>query len=483
MWRPPERLRHELPPGGWPTVEQAVGSLLFSPLDSGRLQLAERSWVPAMVPWRATDEGCVTPEVIAWYERFARGQPGGLVVEATGIRNVPSGPLLRAGHDRFVPGLEQLATGVRRASGGRTRLFVQLIDFLSMRRRPSPATYPGRYLVLTDHHREALAERAASDAEIRRLLLTMSEEQLELVLSDRELEALRFGHRERVTDLQLEHVRRLPEVLPGLFAAAAARCERAGFDGVELHHAHAYTMASFLSPANTREDGWGGTLANRQRLALEVIAAVRAAVSESFVVGCRYLAEECFEGGGTVEDAISHGLAFAGAGLDFLSLSRGGKFEDALQPKVGHAAYPYTGPSGYECMPTVHSDAQGPFGRNLPATGRIRAALREAGFQTPVIAAGGLCSFEQCEALLRDGTADVAGAARQSLADPDWFLKMRLGRGEQVRRCKYTNYCEALDQSHVPVTCQRWDRLDLDEPGLLRTADGKRRLTAPEWTP
>ena len=59
-----------------------------------------------MVPWRATDDGFVTRDVIDWYARFAEGQPGVLVVEATGIRDIPSGPLLRIGHDRFVPGLD-----------------------------------------------------------------------------------------------------------------------------------------------------------------------------------------------------------------------------------------------------------------------------------------------------------------------------------------------------------------------------------------
>jgi len=61
-----------------------------------------------MVPWRATDDGLVTCDVLDWYERFARGRPGAIVVEATGIRDVPSGPLLRIGHDRFLPGLRRL---------------------------------------------------------------------------------------------------------------------------------------------------------------------------------------------------------------------------------------------------------------------------------------------------------------------------------------------------------------------------------------
>jgi tRNA-dihydrouridine synthase len=169
--------------------------------------------------------------------------------------------------------------------------------------------------------------------------------------------------------------------------------------------------------------------------------------------------------------------------MDFLSLSRGGKFEDAKQPRIGWAAYPYTGPSGYECMPTAISDARGPFGRNVEPVARIRAAVREAGCTTPVIVAGGIHAFDQAEALLADGAADAVAAARQSLADPDWFRKMRLGRGTEVRRCIYTNYCEGLDQKHKQVTCQLWDREDLDTPGVARSSDGKRRLVAPDWEP
>jgi hypothetical protein len=169
--------------------------------------------------------------------------------------------------------------------------------------------------------------------------------------------------------------------------------------------------------------------------------------------------------------------------MDYLSLSRGGKFEDAKQPKVGRAAYPYTGPSGHECMPTAISDERGPFGRNVPAVAEVRAAVRAAGLATPVVVAGGICTFEQAEGVLRNGEADVVAAARQSLADPDWYLKLRLGLGEQVRRCTYTNYCEGLDQMHKQVTCKLWDREGMDEPGLKLAHEGNRRLLPPSWEP
>ena len=469
MWHPEPFIKYPIPDTSPPSAEAAARSRWFSPLRSGRLSLEERTWVPAMVPWRATEDGVVTPEVLAWYERFARGQPGALVVEATGIRDIPSGPLLRIGHDRFIPGLAELVRTVRRASGGRTRLFIQIIDFLRVRRRPEPARYFGEFLTINNRHRALLD---GGDDEIRAALARLPDERLAEFLSERELESLRFGDRERVTDTWLPHIRDLPRVLPALFAQAAVRAEDAGFDGVELHYAHAYTMASFLSALNDRDDGYGGPRDQRVRLPLEVYRAVRSVVTDRFVVGARFLADECIPAGSTVEDAAFFGVEFARAGMDYLSLSRGGKFEDARQPRIGWARYPYTGPSGYECMPTVRSDERGPFGRNANAVQAVRAAVRAAGYSTPVVLSGGISTFEQAEGLLRSGVADVIASARQTLADPDWFRKLRLGFGREVRRCVFTNYCEGLDQVHKPVTCKLWDHLD-----------GTRRLTAPAWEP
>jgi 2,4-dienoyl-CoA reductase-like NADH-dependent reductase (Old Yellow Enzyme family) len=487
-WRPRNPIRHELRAAHIPTREEAARSQLFQPIRVGATTLAERTWVPAMVPWRATEDGFITHENLDWYARFAEGQPGAIVVEATGVRDVPSGPLLRIGHDRFVSGLRDLVETVRRASDGRTRLFIQIIDFLSVRRRPDPAKYFARFLELTDRHRRALASATederwidADDARVRSFLAASSVDLMEKVLDARELESLRKGYRERVTDTHLAHIRELPKVLPAIFAAAARRARTAGFDGVELHYAHAYTMASFLSALNDRTDGYGGSLEKRVRLPLEVFRAVRREVGDDYTVGVRFLGDEVIAGGSRLEDAIYFGREFARAGFDFLSISKGGKFEDAAQPKVGHAVYPYTGESGYECMPTVLSDARGPFGRNVSLAAAIKRAVNEDGHATPVVTAGGISTFDQAEEILRRGEADIVAAARQSLADPDWFLKLRLGRGDEVRRCTYTNYCEALDQAHKQVTCKLWDRAALDEPHVALSHDGRRRLLPPRW--
>ena len=110
--REDKRLLRLLPVERWPTEDEARRSRWLSPVQIGPLEARERTWIPAMVPWRATDDGFVTEDVIGWYRRFAESAPGVIVVEATGIRDVPSGPLLRIGHDRFVPGLRRLTVTV-----------------------------------------------------------------------------------------------------------------------------------------------------------------------------------------------------------------------------------------------------------------------------------------------------------------------------------------------------------------------------------
>src|SRR5918997_1453459 len=271
MWHPEPVVRHSIPAARWPTADEAGRALLFQPVRVGSVELESRTWVPAMVPWRATEDGFVTRENLEWYGRFAD---------------------------------------------------------------------------ISDRHRRTLVHlfgdetwMSREEEEVRNFLKSGPDWLHECVLDERELESLRFGYRERVTDTHLQHVRELPAVLPGLFADAARRAREAGFDGVELHYAHAYTMASFLSRRNDRRDGYGATPEGRVRLPLEVYRAVRAEVGTDYCVGVRFLGDEVIAGGSRIDDAVYYAAEFARAGFDFLSVSKGGKFEDAKQPKVGHAVY------------------------------------------------------------------------------------------------------------------------------------------------
>lgn len=433
--------------------------MIFTPLALGRggLALPNRIWLPAMVTWRASEDGHVTESVREIYKRYAAGGCGMIVLEAIGVRDVKSGPLLRLGDDRFVPGLRSLVSEMRGL--GRGLVIPQLIDFLKIATRKPTRTYledavrrrhlPETVLDLGDGEFDARLDEFLPDARQRRDYL--------------------YGYRQTIEDLDLSEIRALPDI----FAAAGRRARACGFDGIELHFAHAYTMAQFLSVLNRRRDAYGGSLANRLRLPLEVIEAVRGAVGPEFVVGCRYLGSEDVETedgrivGNTVEDAAAIGVALAQAGLDFLSISRGGKFEDAKQPPVGETMYPYTGHSGHTCIPRRKGE---PWGLNVPLATAIRSAVRAAGFTTPVITSGRIWTFEQAESILVDERADAVGMARAILADPDLPRKWLAGAGASIRECVFCPYCEKEDQAHRTVTCTLWPK-DPHNPRLRVTPE------------
>src|ERR1041384_2406508 len=239
MWKFANPIKHKIPETRWPTAEEAAQSRLYSLIAIGNCEVRSRTWVPAMVPWRATEDGFVTQQNLDWYKRFAEGKPGVLVVEATGVRDIPSGPLLRIGDDRFLPGLRRLVEVVKEASDGETLLFIQIIDFLAVKRRPEKDKYFDRFLKINDSHREALGHvsgnaqwQTASDIQVREFLKNTYDSIIDQVLSEQEIEALRFGYRERVTDTHLPHIKNLPNELPAIFSGAAERARFAGFDGV-----------------------------------------------------------------------------------------------------------------------------------------------------------------------------------------------------------------------------------------------------------
>jgi 2,4-dienoyl-CoA reductase-like NADH-dependent reductase (Old Yellow Enzyme family) len=395
------------------------------------------------------------------YLRYALGGAGMIVLEATGIRDVASGPLLRLSDERFVPGMRALRDEMRAVSS--SVVIPQIIDFLKIaRRKPTREFLEG----MVKRGRLPEAVLALTDAEFEQA-------HAEWLPAARDRRDFLNGYRQTIEDLDQAEIRSIP----GWFAAAARRARQAGFDGVELHFAHAYTMASFLSVTNARTDAYGGSFENRLRLPREVIAAVREEVGRDFLLGCRYLGSEDILGedgrlrGNDLEEAQRIGVELARAGLDFLSISRGGKFEDAKQPPVGEAMYPYTGNSGHRCIPRAKGD---PPGVNAHLAEGIRRAVRAAGFAVPVVASGKIHTFAQAEGILREERADLVGMARALLADPDLPRKWLSGADEAARACVFCPFCEEEDQRHRVVTCTLWPR----GPGGPRV-----RRTPAVWEP
>lgn len=182
--------------------------------------------------------------------------------------------------------------------------------------------------------------------------------------------------------------------LPQLFADAARRAVAAGLDGVEIHSAHGYLLNQFFSPlTNQRTDDYGGSLQNRVRLHLEVIAAVRKAVGESYPIFLRLGARDEAERGSTVADSIEAVKSFEAAGVDVLDISGG--LTGYLVP-------------GKETVQGYFSD--------------VTQAIKQS-CNLPVILTGGITQPEAAEQLLRDGKADLIGVGRAMNRDARWAEK------------------------------------------------------------
>jgi 2,4-dienoyl-CoA reductase-like NADH-dependent reductase (Old Yellow Enzyme family) len=191
------------------------------------------------------------------------------------------------------------------------------------------------------------------------------------------------------------------------YAAAARLCERVGLDGVEIHCAHGYLPAQFLSPnANRRDDDYGGSFENRARFMVEVVTAVRAAVSKDFAVGIRVAPDFTVGGVGPIENlraaqAVEHLI-------DFVDVSAG----------------------NYQSFPKMIGGMHEPTGYELPTATPITRALK-----VPTLVTGRFRTLEEADAVIRAGDADLVALTRATIADPFLVKKTLEGHPERVRPC------------------------------------------------
>jgi len=198
------------------------------------------------------------------------------------------------------------------------------------------------------------------------------------------------------------------------FVAAAKRAERAGFDYVEVHGAHGYLVHEFLSPlANKRTDRWGGPLANRMRLIVEIARAVRAALPASMPVGARLSVTDWVQGGFDIDEAVVVARALKNEGVVYVCCSSGGMSPDAKPPLA----------PGYL----------------VPFAARIR---RQAGVLTRAV--GLIDDPLAAEAIVSAGEADLVALGRAILADPRWPWRAAAMLGEPVQPVAQYARCAPL---------------------------------------
>ena len=174
MWKFANPIKHKIPETRWPTAEEAAQSLLYSPIAIGKLEARSRTWVPAMVPWRATEDGFVTQQNLDWYRRFAEGRPGCWWLKRLACAIFPVVRCFASATIGSFRDCGKLVDVVREASDGQTLLFIQIIDFLAVKRRPEKTKYFQRFLQIDDHHRRALAEVTGSSPIGSRLRMNRS---------------------------------------------------------------------------------------------------------------------------------------------------------------------------------------------------------------------------------------------------------------------------------------------------------------------
>jgi 2,4-dienoyl-CoA reductase-like NADH-dependent reductase (Old Yellow Enzyme family) len=200
------------------------------------------------------------------------------------------------------------------------------------------------------------------------------------------------------------------------FASTAGLAERAGFDGVEVHSAHGYLLSQFLSPlVNRRTDQWGGTLENRARFLLDVVRAIRRAVSSSFAVAVKLNSADFQRGGFDAEDAATVIAMLAPLGVDLVELSGGSYESPAMAGRPAHAR-------------TMAREA---YFLELAAELATSSPL-------PLMLTGGITRRETAEEVLASGVA-LVGMGTAIAVTPDLPNRWRVG-GDATARLKRVNW-------------------------------------------
>ncbi|MBW2207352.1 MAG: NADH:flavin oxidoreductase [Deltaproteobacteria bacterium] len=371
---------------------------LFSPMTIKGLTFPNRIQRTSMVSGLATEDGHITDDLIKRYQREAQGGAGSIVVEAAVVLPSRSSYNLRISDDSFTEELTKLVGGIREANP-ETKIGIQIMHFLKI---------------------------------------------------------ARSGWRQKVSHFKPED---LP-VIVDLHVAGAKRALSAGFEFIELHMAHAYTLSSFLSLANDRKDEYGGGLNNRMRLPIEVYEAVRQELGDDYPMGIRINGEDFTAPGTTLLQSTKIAKKFADLGADYVSVSGGSRFEDAPPPPENTPPDPMSGYSGHRMSPLYWF----PDGTHVYLAEGVKKAVVEAGFDTPIVTAGKIRTPKLAEEILREGKADFIGICRALLCDPDWPVKAKEGRAKDIVLCTACNWCLEADSRMEKVNCSRWPEGNLIAP-------------------
>ena len=350
---------------------------LFSQVRIGQFEVPNRlCHVPTDIS-SANADGSVNQRVIAYHEQIAKGGCGLIIVGASTPDRATGRPTvtcLSVDEDPMIPGLAELAEAMHR-HGARCAVQIQ---------------HPGRQAAWP-----------------RKNLISASDQVIDVPGSagHEVIYAEAAARGKSVRAMTVEEIYELIEK----FAEGAWRVQQAGFDCVELHGAHGYLIAQFMSPyVNKRHDRFGGSFLGRMRFVLEIIACIQHKCGCDFPIGVRYSGVEWVEGGRELEETVHVANLLEEHGVAFVDISAG----------------------IFEAPAAVMDPMYYPQGWNTYTAEEVKKHVH-----IPVITSHTLRDPDYCERILAQGKADLVGLSRQMIADPHWANKAYVGKPEEIRKC------------------------------------------------
>lgn len=364
---------------------------VLSPFKFGNVEVKNRIEFGPASHMLASHDGYVTREMVAYYQNIARG--------GAGIVTIGESPIdlgyaqahqfqLNLGDDKVINGLSVVAEAVHRYG---TRISIEIAHSgrftLNSRETIGPSPIP------TDLE-ETLAKRQGRPT-FR--VIEMNQEMIDTVING--------------------------------FAEAVNRCLRAGFEMVMIHGGHGHLISQFLSPySNKRADGYGGSLENRARFAIEVLTAIRKKVGNKLALEYRISANELVAGGMKEEDTIEF-VRMIEDKIDLLHVSAGVLSNNWTLP---HMIQPTYLPHEY----------------NVHRAEKLKKALN-----IPITTVGSISSMEAADKIITEGKADIVAMVRSILADPEIVNKALHGRTDDTRPCLRCFTCNKQTRNFYPIRC------------------------------
>ena len=350
---------------------------IFTPIKIGKMVVPNRVvHVPTDIS-SANADGSISERVIAYHEEIAKGGCGLIIVGASTPDKETGRPTVTCvsvDADYLIPGLHRLAHAMQK-HGAKCAVQIQ---------HPGrQAAYPRKGQISCSDMISDLPGSAGHEV---------------IYAGDK-------AHGKIAREMTVEEVYDLIEK----FAEGAWRVQQAGFDAVELHGAHGYMIAQFMSPyTNKRNDRFGGSLQNRMRFVLEIIDRIKMKCGPDFPIMVRYSGEEWMPGSRKIDETVEIAKMLEAAGVAMLDISAG----------IFDAPGPTMDPMYYQ------------EGWNTYAAEAVKKAVK-----IPVCTSHTLRHPEYCDKIIAEGKTDLVGLSRQLIADPYWADKAKAGKTEEIRTC------------------------------------------------